>query len=181
MQNMGCLYSKTTTIHVPNIGSLIGNQQKTRNGVPINVFTSIPYAKPPIGELRFALPQSLEYPSEITLDCTQKDSTKCIQVNPLFPGNDFVNWIWNWKTSEDCLYLNVYTPSFPDESSPGGLSKTDLPVIVWFHGGAFCIESNDSSQYGPDYLLDHDVILVGVNYRLGPFGFLSLECDQAPG
>ena len=50
-----------------------------------------------------------------------------------------------------------------------------------FLGGAFCVGSNDSRQYGPDFLVDHDVVMVGMNYRLGPLGFFSLECDEAPG
>ena len=173
--------AQKNSVSVPGIGHLVGEQQTTRNGVTINVFKSIPYAKPPVGKLRFGLPQPLDYSAATTLDCTRKDSTKCVQLNPILPDNKFVNWIWNLKSSEDCLYLNVYTPSFSNEDDPNSMSMVDLPVLVWFHGGAFCIESNDSSQYGPDYLLDHGVILVGVNYRLGPFGFLNLECDEAPG
>ena len=170
-----------TVLHVPGIGQVVGVQKKTRGGVPINVFRAIPYAKPPKGNLRFSLPQAFEYGSKTTFDFTKKESTKCKQLNPIFPSSGIVNWFWNLKASEDCLYLNVYTPSFPNKDDQNDLSMVDLPVIVWFHGGAFCIESNDMSQYGPDYLLDHDVILVGVNYRLGPVGFFNLGCEEAPG
>ena len=56
-----------------------------------------------------------------------------------------------------------------------------LPVMVFFHGGAFVVGSCESILYGPQVLLDRDVVMVGVNYRLGVFGFLSLETDDAPG
>ena len=168
-------------MYVPGIGKVVGKEKVTRGGVPINVFRAIPYAKPPKGNLRFGLPQAFEYGLEATWDFSKKDSTKCKQLNPIFPSSNIVTWFWNLKTSEDCLYLNVYTPSFPDDNNPNELTVTDLSVLVWFHGGAFCIESNDSTQYGPDFLLDHRVILVGVNYRLGPFGFFNLECEDAPG
>ena len=186
MKIMACLSAPKTTIDLPGMGQLVGEQKKTRNGVPINVFRAIPYAKPPIGKLRFGLPQPINQPFQTVLDCTKKESSKCIQQNPISPDSKIVNMIAGGG-SEDCLYLNVYTPFFPEgESEPESHtllrgSETNLPVIVWFHGGAFCVESNEMSMYGPDYLLDHDVILVGVNYRLGIFGFLSLECDEAPG
>ena len=171
----------SSTFNVPGIGQVIGAQKKTSQRKKINVFTAIPYAKPPIGKLRFRLPEPFEYSSESAWNFARKDSTKCKQLHPLFPDNRVVNWAWNFQASEDCLYLNVYTPSFPNKDNPGDLSKTDLPVLVWFHGGAFCVESNKMAQYGPDFLLNHDVVLVGVNYRLGPFGFFNLDCEEAPG
>ena len=56
-----------------------------------------------------------------------------------------------------------------------------LPVIVFLHGGAFVVGSCESILYGPQVLLDRDLVMVGVNYRLGVFGFLSLETNNAPG
>ena len=56
-----------------------------------------------------------------------------------------------------------------------------MPVIIWIHGGAFCIGSADYRAYGPDYILEHDIVMVGINYRLGPLGFFCLENDAAPG
>ena len=55
----------------------------------------------------------------------------------------------------------------------------DLPVMVWFHGGGFT--SGQASMYGPEHLLDRDVILVTVNYRLGPLGFFTLGNEEVPG
>lgn len=76
--------------------------------------------------------------------------------------------------SEDCLYLNIHAPRLaPDDF---------LPVMVFFHGGGF-IHSNgtDSAKHGFDYLIDKDVIVVTLNYRLGILGFLALDRKDAPG
>ena len=56
-----------------------------------------------------------------------------------------------------------------------------LPVMVWIHGGAFHVGTGDYSVYGPNYLLDKDIILVSINYRLGALGFLSTGDAVAPG
>ena len=72
----------------------------------------------------------------------------------------------SYSGQEDCLILNVYVPEKPDSYDE------DLPVMVYVHGGGFI--TGDSGMYGPKYLLERDVILVTVNYRLGPLGFLNL-------
>lgn len=64
--------------------------------------------------------------------------------------------------SEDCLYLNVYTRSIEKNSR--------LPVLFWVHGGAFLMGSGNSEEFGPDYFIRKDVVLVTINYRLGIFG-----------
>lgn len=56
-----------------------------------------------------------------------------------------------------------------------------LPVMVFFHGGGFQCGSGIRPFYGPDHLLDHDIIYVGANFRLGPLGFLSTESEDCPG
>ena len=75
--------------------------------------------------------------------------------------------------SEDCLYLNVYSPSV-SPASP-------LPVMVYIHGGGFVAGDATSSTLGPSYLMDEDVVLVTLHYRLGVFGFLSLGTKDVPG
>ncbi|XP_073983038.1 venom carboxylesterase-6-like isoform X2 [Rhodnius prolixus] len=77
--------------------------------------------------------------------------------------------------SEDCLYLNVYTPKLSSASS----QAVPLDVLVFIHGGAFMYFTG--SHYRPEYLLDKDVILVTLNYRLGALGFLSTEDSSLPG
>ena len=165
---------KSPIVSLPGLGKIKGKLKKTRNNVPISVFKGIPYAKPPVDNLRFALPQTFDKPWQNTLDCSKKESKQCTQPSLFRPGYNFLI-----NGYEDCLYLNVYTPSSTLRNNQNPI-KT-LPVIVWFHGGAFCIGSNEEALYGPNYLLDYGVVLVGVNYRLGPLGFLSLECDEAPG
>ncbi|XP_071576041.1 venom carboxylesterase-6-like isoform X2 [Temnothorax nylanderi] len=98
-----------------------------------------------------------------------KFSSVCIQYDqvPEMPPEKVVG-------AEDCLYLNIYVPA----REKGG-NKTPMPVIFWIHGGAF--QCGSGILYGPKYLMDHDVILVTINYRLGPMGFLSTEDEVVPG
>lgn len=64
---------------------------------------------------------------------------------------------------EDCLYLNVYTPSAADDGN-------NYPVIFWIHGGGFSSGNGGREMFGPDYFMDKNVVLVTVNYRLGVLG-----------
>lgn len=81
----------------------------------------------------------------------------CIQYNQIAVIPDKV------MGAEDCLYLNVYVPVHEKEGNKGS-----LPVLFWIHGGAFQVGSG--MLHGAKYLMDHDVILVTINYRLGPMG-----------
>ena len=72
---------------------------------------------------------------------------------------------------EDCLWLNVFTRDL--------VKKKKRPVIVWIHGGNFVRGS--AADYEPDYMLDEDIVLVTIQYRLGMFGFLSTEDEYAAG
>lgn len=77
------------------------------------------------------------------------------------------------RGSEDCLYLNVYTPELkPDKP---------LPVMVWIHGGGFMSGSGNDDLYGPEFLVRQGVILVTFNYRLEVLGFLCLDTEDVPG
>lgn len=81
----------------------------------------------------------------------------------------------SYKGEEDCLFLNVYTKYLPNKDS-----HPRLPVMFWIHGGGFTFGSGNAFLYGPDFLVAEDVVLVTINYRLGPLGFLSVGRD-APG
>ena len=79
--------------------------------------------------------------------------------------------------TEDCLYLNVFTPDIPVTEN-----QRKLPVIVGLFGTNFTSETSRDDFYGPDrFMQTQDIILVTVNYRLGPFGFLSLGTEDCPG
>lgn len=74
----------------------------------------------------------------------------------------------------DCLRLNVYTPS-------SATTNSRLPVMVWIYGGGFTIGFYGKFMYGPKFLTRHEVILVTLNYRLGPYGFMCLDIPEVPG
>ncbi|XP_067639389.1 venom carboxylesterase-6 [Eurosta solidaginis] len=152
-------------VKLPHGGVLVGRHRVSHKGRHMRAFMGVPYAEPPVGELRFKPPVP-HAPWAGERQATQ-DSPKCIQRDPYRRDLDI-------EGSEDCLYLNVYTP----EDLP---PNTPLPVMVYFHGGGFQCGAGISSFYGPDFLLDHDVILVIGNYRVGPLGFLSTETLDCPG
>src|SRR5690554_5225320 len=118
-------------------------------------FLGIPYAKPPIGELRWREPQPRASWSGVREAVAWADqSAQDMALERINEGG----------MSEDSLYLNVTAPK----------DAENLPVMVWFHGGAFAILSANSRQYNnPEGLTDRGVVLVTVNHRLGPFGYLA--------
>ncbi|XP_060657746.1 esterase B1 isoform X1 [Drosophila nasuta] len=146
-------------------GKVKGMERKTfYDGESYYSFEGIPYAKPPIGELRFRAPQPAE-PWQGVKDCTHTRS------QPL-QRNAILNTV---EGSEDCLYINVYAKQLE--------SPQPLPVMVWIFGGGFQIGGATRDIYGPDYFMKHNVLLVTFNYRLGALGFLSLRDPelQVPG
>ncbi|EDW02571.1 GH22069 [Drosophila grimshawi] len=128
-------------------------------------FMGIPFAAPPVGELRFKSPVAASAWTGV-LDASAAGSS-CLQ-------KCFLMGSWPSVGSEDCLYLNVYRPAH-SITSP-------LPVMVYLHSGGFVCGSACPFHSGPKYLMDtEEVIVVTVNYRLGPFGFLSTGDAQMPG
>lgn len=144
------------------IGDVQGFTMKTIGGRDIYAFEGVPFAEPPIGRLRFRNPVPKKWSSGI-INSVPTGNKNCIQTD--------LSRFFAVTGDEDCLYLNVYTPEV-DEFA-------ELPVVVFFYGGAFLFGSKD--QYGPAYMLDHNVILVTVNYRLGALGFLSTGDEVSPG
>ncbi|CAH0397388.1 unnamed protein product [Chilo suppressalis] len=76
--------------------------------------------------------------------------------------------------SLDCLHLNIYVPSIAN-------SQKKLPVLVWIHGGGYRSGSAGRYLFGPKFIVRHDVILITMNYRLGAYGFMSLDTPENPG
>lgn len=132
------------------------------SGVDLNgitVFRGIPYAAPPVGELRWRAPQPAA-PWDGVRACTEFGDM-CIQ-NSGFVGMDA---FLHHPQSEDCLYLNIWTPA----QSAG----ENLPVHFWVHGGGFQGGLGDEPLYQGVSLVEQGEILVTINYRLGAFGFLA--------
>ncbi|XP_046751717.1 esterase E4-like [Diprion similis] len=153
---------ETPQVSIPQ-GKLQGTTRTTRHNRSISAFLGIPYAQPPTGNLRFANPVAAN--GWYGTRNASVDSNKCPQV---FSG-EIVG-------DEDCLYLNVYTLQLSEN-----VTSQLLPVMVYIYGGKFITGSDVSLNYGPEYLLDKDVILVTLNYRLGPLGYLSTGDKVASG
>ncbi|XP_033742066.1 liver carboxylesterase 2-like [Pecten maximus] len=137
-------------------------------GRDIVQFRNIPYAKPPVGELRFEKPVPVE-PWANTLDGT-KFGPSCIQNDKFLP--EMWEPLDNKDISEDCLQLNVYVPD--------SVSETDKkPVMVWIHGGGFT--GGSAALYDSSYFALKDVLVVTIQYRVGLFGFLSTGDATLPG
>ena len=115
----------------------------------------IPYAEPPIGDLRFHPPVPLTGQSwDCVRDGRRSEERICPQVNVKF-SLDSGLVILDEKSDEDCLLLNVYVPEVGGEP---GL----LPVLVWIHGGGYTGGDGTSLKFGPLYYMAHDVILVTI-------------------
>jgi para-nitrobenzyl esterase len=122
----------------------------------IRVFKGIPYAAPPVGELRWQAPRP-SAPWQGVRDAT-KAGPACTQ------GSVFGD-IAPAATGEDCLYLNVWTPARK--------AGARLPVMVWIHGGGFVAGFGDEPRHDGGAFARKGVVLVTINYRLGVFGFLA--------
>ncbi|WP_441285754.1 carboxylesterase/lipase family protein [Sorangium sp. KYC3313] len=121
-------------------------------------FLGIPYAAPPVGELRWRSPAPHEPWTEPR--AAVEVGIPCSQLNLLTPG-------YNESSGEDCLTLNVWTPERPASSS--------VPVLVWIHGGGFELGSGGEADYDGRALSEATgSVVVTFNYRLGPLGFLAL-------
>ncbi|XP_022828112.1 pyrethroid hydrolase Ces2e-like isoform X1 [Spodoptera litura] len=146
-----------------NEGLLEGERVDNHYGGSFYSFKGIPYAQPPVGDLRFKAP--LPPKSWDGVRSAKEFGPKSFQ-NDILMKTGLVG-------DEDCLYLNVYTPEVkPDKP---------LPVMFWIHGGGFYCGSGNDDLYGPEFLIRHDVILVTINYRVDVLGFLCLDTEDIPG
>jgi para-nitrobenzyl esterase len=144
---------KPTVIVTTSQGKIRGNQFHRHQS-----FLGIPYAAPPVGPLRFRGPQPVSpwtgVRDALSFGCSE------FQESSTWPGMEVGN------QSEDCLYLNVYTPQ---------TDSLKRPVMFWIHGGGFTYGSGSQQMFNGEKLVTRgDVVLVTFNYRLGIFGFLNL-------
>lgn len=124
----------------------------------VNVFKGVPFAAPPVGENRWRAPQPLQPWQGVR-------SAKKFGDDPM-QGNPFGDMGFDAeKKSEDCLYLNVWTPS---------KTMTDrLPVVIYFNGGGLIAGSGSEPRYSGRQMARHGIVAVTANYREGIFGFFS--------
>jgi para-nitrobenzyl esterase len=153
--------ARASTVQVEG-GEVVGTGSS--DGV-VARYLGVPYAAAPVAGLRWRPPQPVA-PWQGVLETTHF-APACPQ--PLPPPGSFYQTEFfktSERQSEDCLYLNVYTAA---------RASTDrLPVMVWFHGGGFTQGSGSLPSFDGDALARNGVVLVTVNYRLGPLGFLAL-------
>ena len=122
----------------------------------ITVYRGVPYAAPPVGDLRWRAPQPAAHWGGVR-------EAKTVGPACMQSGDPWPPWSPVTATSEDCLTLNVWVP----EGTKG------LPVMVWIHGGGWSAGSGSAAAYDGVALARHGVVVVTFNYRVGPFGFLA--------
>ncbi|XP_053459633.1 cocaine esterase-like isoform X1 [Nycticebus coucang] len=164
--------SPIRTTHMGQVrGSLI---HVKGTDVEVHTFLGIPFAKPPVGPLRFAPPEPPEswsgvrdgtsHPAMCPQDLTAMNEDFLTTFNMTMPSIPM---------SEDCLYLSIYTPAHSHEGS-------NLPVMVWIHGGALVMGM--ASMYDGSMLAAlENVVVVTIQYRLGVLGFFSTGDKHATG
>jgi para-nitrobenzyl esterase len=128
------------------------------NETGLQHFFGIPFAKPPVGELRWKAPQPL-------------DNWKGVRQTKVFGNAAMQLQVWDdlnpraFEKSEDCLYLNVWTPAVEDTKG--------LPVLVYFYGGGFMAGDGSERRYDGASMAQKGIVTVTVNYRLSLFGFFA--------
>uniref|UniRef100_A0A3B3XNV1 Carboxylic ester hydrolase n=1 Tax=Poecilia mexicana TaxID=48701 RepID=A0A3B3XNV1_9TELE len=152
-------------------GRVRGRVVKVLDGY-IRVFLGIPYARPPVGSYRFMPPTPIPKWEHV------KDAgalpNSCYQIHDTtFPGFEGAEmWNTNTPVSEDCLYLNVWGPHY---KTPTPRPEDRVPVLVWIYGGAFVSGTSTLDIYQGHFLCkSQNVVVVSMNYRLGPLGFLAI-------
>lgn len=180
MFSLGVAVLMLHALFAPEVGGVIvkvkqglvaGGVETLPNGKIINKFLGIPFAMPPVGKRRFKDPEPIK-PWDGVWNATDVKGHlyKCLQFFHA-PGGPYKT-----RGHEDCLYLNIWTPKVPQPGDSGKL----LDVIVYIHGGAFMFGTG--SLYEAHGLLEnHDIVIVTINYRLGPLGFLSTGDNVVPG
>jgi para-nitrobenzyl esterase len=127
----------------------------------VRVYRGIPFAAPPVGDLRWKAPQAAANWDGVRTG--EEFGPRCMQA-PIYSDMIFRDKKDN-PVSEDCLYLNVWTPAKS--------TKENRAVMVWFYGGGFQAGSSSEPRYDGENFAKRGIIVVSVNYRLGIFGFFA--------
>ena len=135
-----------------------GMLQGTVDSAGIRSFKGIPYAQPPVGDLRWKGPQAPQNWNGVRMadHFGNQAMQRRVYSDMMFRSSG---------VSEDCLYLNVWTPA--------KTAKEHLPVLVYFYGGGFSAGDGSEYRYDGESLATHGIVTVTINYRLGVFGFLA--------
>ncbi|XP_026696480.2 carboxylesterase 1C-like [Ciona intestinalis] len=154
------------------VGGKVVGSSKYPNAKQVYRFSSIPFAKPPVGDLRFERPQDAEPWSEV-LDATRQvvspmQDTSAWEQLKAYVVMDDLSKEENENVSEDCLYLNVYTNTVNN--------KANLPVLVWLYGGGLTM-GGALGYNGQTICSMQDVVVVIPNYRVNVFGFFTAGKD----
>lgn len=150
--------SKSSQKVVTSYGTVQGATSDLESNV--TSYKGIPFAKPPVGNLRWTAPASPAKWSGVLnatsfgADCAQTYSS----LGLFSSGNENI--------SEDCLYMNIWTPS-------NATADSKLPVFLWIYGGRFEGGAGSVPTYDGSHLAAKDMVVVTFNYRMGPFGFLA--------
>ena len=154
------LFSPRPTFSADDIVAVqSGNLQGTTSADhSVRIFRGIPFAAPPVGDLRWKAPQPPK--SWTGLRPADKFGSACLQTNVF--GDIYFR---DAQPSEDCLNLNIWIPA--------NATGKNLPVFVWYYGGGFVAGANSEPRYDGENLARKGIIVVEPNYRLGVFGFLS--------
>ncbi|MBT7399299.1 MAG: carboxylesterase family protein [Hellea sp.] len=171
------------TLVMTAMGPIQGTITKDEN---VFNYKGIPYAKPPLGKLRWSPPEETDSWAEVKLAnsygnrCMQPDDTEDGYFNRLIEGhglNKFLTYLIKKGVasqkpapmSEDCLYLNIRSDNIRSDKK----GKKLKPVMVWIHGGGHQFGSSDLSYYQSNTLVNKGVVLVTINYRLGVMGYMA--------
>ncbi|KYN32249.1 Acetylcholinesterase [Trachymyrmex septentrionalis] len=156
----------------------------------VHVFYGVPFAKPPVGPLRFRKPLPIE-PWHGILNATTLPNSCYQERYEYFPGFEGEEmWNPNTNISEDCLYLNIWVPQklrLRHKESPDNVGNNGMAILVWVYGGGFMSGTATLDVYDADIMAAAgNAIIASIQYRVGAFGFLYLNqhfvnSEEAPG
>ena len=126
----------------------------------VKAWLGVPYAKPPVDDLRWRPPQPFSWKGVWNADRTMSE---CLQFERMHETNQYFG---EEPAAENCLYMNIWAPA-------NATAGAKLPVIVYIHGGGFTIGSSGMPLYGGEHVAQHGAIFVNFNYRLGILGFMA--------